>query len=334
MGHLFKIKHPEIFQGRLTNKHYFEGWYFKLVDASSQTLYAFIIGISLDKKTNTSHAFVQFFNVAELKMYYLKYDVSEFHASDDKLEIQIGPNLFTLDKIHVDIDRDGQNIQGDLTFTNIIRYPNPSIGYGIMGPASYIPHLECRHGLISLSHAIHGTLSVNGESHDFEGGKGYLEKDWGTSFPYAYSWMQVNHFNKEGISLVGSIAKVPLFGLKADAFFVVLLYDGKVYRFSNYDFSKMQIYELEDNYIHYSVSNNKFEIDIKGTKTNGIDLISPSQGSMQSTISESLTSKLDIAFYSKKGNQKTVIYEGTGDPAGLEIQANKKYFKVIPEKKN
>ena len=29
-----KIWHPEIFQGSLRKKRYFEGWYFKLVDAT------------------------------------------------------------------------------------------------------------------------------------------------------------------------------------------------------------------------------------------------------------------------------------------------------------
>ncbi|MCX6225825.1 MAG: LptF/LptG family permease, partial [Bacteroidia bacterium] len=31
-GRIYKIQHSEIYQGNLTAKHYFEGWYFKLVD--------------------------------------------------------------------------------------------------------------------------------------------------------------------------------------------------------------------------------------------------------------------------------------------------------------
>ncbi|MEZ4893124.1 MAG: tocopherol cyclase family protein [Saprospiraceae bacterium] len=37
-------------------------------------------------------------------------------------------------------------------------------------------------------------LTINGEELDFTGGKGYMEKDWGRSFPSAYFWMQTNHF--------------------------------------------------------------------------------------------------------------------------------------------
>ncbi|MCK7537696.1 MAG: tocopherol cyclase family protein [Marinilabiliales bacterium] len=35
---------------------------------------------------------------------------------------------------------------------------------------------------------------------DFSGGRGYIEKDWGHSFPSAYVWMQSNHFQLARIS--------------------------------------------------------------------------------------------------------------------------------------
>jgi hypothetical protein len=205
MSHIYKMQHPEIFQGRLQNKHYFEGWYFKIIDADVENIYAFIVGISLDKKTHTSHAFIQFFNATERCAYYFKYPVEDFSASPDAFEIHIGPNLFSLQKIVVNIDQDGQQIQGELTLSDLTPLPKEGIGHGIMAVASYVPKLECRHAIISLDHHIQGSLAVNGEEKDFTGGKGYLEKDWGTSFPFAYIWMQTNHFGQDGM---------PLFGMK------------------------------------------------------------------------------------------------------------------------
>lgn len=43
------IRRPELFQGKLDKKHYFEGWYFKHVDGSGKHTVAFIPGISLDE---------------------------------------------------------------------------------------------------------------------------------------------------------------------------------------------------------------------------------------------------------------------------------------------
>ncbi len=44
---------------------------------------------------------------------------------------------------------------------------------------------------------------------ELAGGRGYLEKDWGTAFPQAYVWMQSNHFEVPGVSLVASTALIP-----------------------------------------------------------------------------------------------------------------------------
>ncbi len=78
MGHAFKVEHPEVFQGDFRRKHYFEGWYFKLVDAPAKAICAFIVGISLDRKGNTSHSFIQFFNASEHEAFYFMFPVDQF----------------------------------------------------------------------------------------------------------------------------------------------------------------------------------------------------------------------------------------------------------------
>ena len=52
-----KILKPEIFQGKLNLKNYFEGWYYKYLSEDTKTSLVFIPGIS----TNLSdpHAFIQ-----------------------------------------------------------------------------------------------------------------------------------------------------------------------------------------------------------------------------------------------------------------------------------
>jgi hypothetical protein len=52
---LYKIFHPEIFQGSLNGKNYFEGWYFKHVSENADDAFAVIPGISLSDDT---HAFI------------------------------------------------------------------------------------------------------------------------------------------------------------------------------------------------------------------------------------------------------------------------------------
>jgi len=49
---------PPVYQGWGIKRRYFEGWYFKLVNASETKAYAFIPGIAMEE-TGESHAFIQ-----------------------------------------------------------------------------------------------------------------------------------------------------------------------------------------------------------------------------------------------------------------------------------
>lgn len=52
--------HPERYQGARRRYPYFEGWYFKLVDASERHRYAVIPGVFKGPTLAASQAFVQF----------------------------------------------------------------------------------------------------------------------------------------------------------------------------------------------------------------------------------------------------------------------------------
>ncbi len=321
MGFFFKVKHPEVFQGNFKKKQYFEGWYFKLVDSSAKLIYAFIIGISLDRKGGTSHSSIQFFNASEHKAFYFKFPVDQFHASEKALETRVGDSVFSTEKMILNIHQDNQSIQGEIAFSNPFPLPKRGVGYNIMGPASYVPFLPSRYGIVSLNHGLYGAIEINSVAHVFTGGKGYIDKNWGYSFPSAYIWMQCNHFPQDSVSIIASIAQVPLLGINITAFFTVLLLEGKVYRFTNYHLDSLKIFELEEMRLKIAVSNKTYELEIEGIKTPGMALASPSKGSMKSTISESLTSTLNIRLCQKSKGGNSPIYEGAGFPAGLEIQA-------------
>jgi hypothetical protein len=69
--------------------------------------------------------------------------------------------------------------------------------------------MECYHGVLSFDHKISGSLTINEIEVNFDDGKGYLEKDWGTSIPSSWIWMQTNQFQGDVASLFGSVAKIP-----------------------------------------------------------------------------------------------------------------------------
>jgi tocopherol cyclase len=79
---------PEVFQGKLSYKRYFEGWYFKHVSKNIEHVYSFIPGISLNPEN--SHAFIQVINGLTGKTQYIEYPLSSFGFNKKTLELQLG----------------------------------------------------------------------------------------------------------------------------------------------------------------------------------------------------------------------------------------------------
>ncbi|KAF9098395.1 hypothetical protein BGX27_000804 [Mortierella sp. AM989] len=113
-------------------------------------------------------------------------------------------------------------IKGHFKFpsNNQIPLPTTRLVPSIMGFTQYLPFLECNHGVASLHHLIQeGRISTLKDDDTilataiFDGGIGYIEKDWGINFPSTWIWTQTNIFkNAPGSSLMVSVASIPVLG--------------------------------------------------------------------------------------------------------------------------
>lgn len=202
---------------------YFEGWYFK--HQNEDTVLAFIPGQSIDE-SGVKRPFLQI--IWNENSYSLSFTEEDYRVDKKKKRIVLGNNVFSLGGVKLDIWSEELKIQG------VIRYgPLHSIKYNIMGPFQFVPFMECRHEIISMSHALRGCLKVNGKILDFHGEKGYIEGDRGRSFPKHYQWLQCNRFQQEA-SVMISIAHIPVLGYSFEGFICVIQYKGQEYRFATY----------------------------------------------------------------------------------------------------
>lgn len=96
-----------------------------------------------------------------------------------------------------------------------------------MGPFSYIPFMECNHAILCMCNSICGHIDLNENRIEFENGIGYIEKDWGCSFPKSYVWCQGNHFMHSNASFMLSIAEIPFKILNFKGFLCILIIDKK-----------------------------------------------------------------------------------------------------------
>ena len=309
---LHAIFYPEQYQGWGKNKRYFEGWYFKVVNVCETKAFAFIPGIAMDAN-GVQQAFVQVLDGKKRTAEYHKFNACEFHPKVGKFEIEIENNFFSADKICLDLT----TAQGELHFTHQIPWPSPWYSPGIMGPFSFVPFMECYHGILSMNHSIEGQLCIQGETIDFTDGRGYMEKDWGHSFPSAYFWMQTNHFSHPDISLKASVANIPWLGSSfVGCIAGVCLYD-RLIQFTTYNGTKLRKSFADKTKVELVMENKNHRLEILAHRETPTQLASPISGFMDGRIEESMTSDIEVLLFDK--NTNTTLLHDIGRNAGLEV---------------
>ena len=323
MNQLLKIHaiwNPHVYHGWGRSKKFFEGWYYKIVDNSQTNAFAIIPGIAMDENGN-KQSFIQVLDGKNLKAEYFKFDSDEFKPTPKKHDLYIGENHFTKTTLSINLP----GLKGNLTFKNLFPWSNTFLSPGIMGPYSFVPFMECYHGIISMNHDIEGSLFQNQKEICFDNGRGYIEKDWGHSFPKAYVWMQSNHFSKSGISFKSSIAIIPWLKSSFIGHIAGVLIDGKLIEFTTYNGTKLNICDISQENVSIIMQNRLFKLKINAIREKATTLAAPISGFMDGRIDESMKAQIKVELIDKKSN-KTIL-DDTGKSAGIEVAGD--YKKLI-----
>lgn len=311
-----RISHmqTELFQGKLTYKKYFEGWYFKHTSLSSGKSIAFIPGISLNP--NDRHAFIQVIQSRPLKTFYFRYSLDQFHTSDNPFSVSIGDSFFSLTETRINIQDDQNSFKGHLKYDHLSPIQR-SIGTpNIMGFFSYLPKMACKHGILSMNHDVNGTLTLpNDDVLHFSHDRGYIEKDWGHSFPEKYIWSQANHFTKNNTSLMVSVATIPLLHTSFIGHICNLQIGDEEYRFATYNRSNIVTLKITDRHILLILSKKHARLEIEAWLDDSKELKAPRNGLMTDTIKEGLGGQLSFKLFEKE----QLICADTSDFAGIEV---------------
>jgi hypothetical protein len=308
---LFK---PEVFQGSFHRKNYFEGWYFKHVSKNREHVFSFIPGISLTK--NDKHAFVQFINGVTGQTEYVRYPLEAFNFNREKLEVWVGDNWFSEEGISLDIKTKTFRAYGQLEYSGLIKYPASVFSPGIMGWYSFVPFMECKHGIGSVLHSLQGSLTVNGVPAKFSGGKGYIEKDWGTSFPESWIWLHCNTFDEPNCSFTFSVAKIPWLGSYFMGHICFLYLKGKFYLFATYNNSKITRLSFSGQLLNIELKHKNRILKVEAKQQKSGDLQAPVTGKMDRIIKESIDSKITVSLSDASGH---TLFSLVGERAGMEI---------------
>jgi tocopherol cyclase len=318
---LNKIRKPLLFQGNNKKENYFEGWYYKQVSMDHKRVISFIPGISLFN--NDVHSFIQYIYVSLdennkkiIKTGYVKYPIKDFKFNNDPFKLQIADSIFTESMITIKILDENINIEGSLNLDSFTPIKKSVLAPNIMGFFAYIPKMECYHGIVSMNHSVKGILSINNEEIDFDNGKGYIEKDWGTSFPERYIWIQGNNFSNNNTSIFCSVADIPFMGKSFLGYICNLIIYGVEYRFATYNNSKLKIESRNKEKIVLILENSKVKLKMEAYLNEVGELIAPKQGRMIKVLKEEVSGKVKINLYNKINE---IAYEDICCMAGIEV---------------
>jgi tocopherol cyclase len=315
------ILDPDRYHGHNQRPPFFEGWYFKLVDAAETARYAIIPGIFLSSDPAGEHAFIQVLNGTTGEASYHRYPSSLFWAARDRFDVRIGPNQFNAQMLEVAIDDEQLSLHGRVHFSGVTPWPVSLRSPGIMGWYAWVPFMETYHGVVSLDHILHGSLAINGQAVDFEGGRGYIEKDWGAAFPAGYVWMQCNHFETPGTSLTASAAIIPWLRGAFGGFIAGLWHDGQLYRFATYTGARTERLEIDDAHVRWVMGDRYRRLRIVATRESGGLIYGPTRTEMGKRIGETMLATVEV-YLQEWSQRERLIFQGSGRNAGLEVHGD------------
>lgn len=303
---------PEFYHGWKKKSNFFEIWYFKMVNKTENHSYVFLVGVTMDAK-GEKNAFLQVLDGQNKITQYHQFPFEAFHPEKNSASFTLGENSFSLNSIELNLP----TIKGKINFITPRIYPSKWYAPSIMGPYSFVPKMECYHHIVSLHHGLQGSLELDGKMIDFTNGRGFFEKDWGLNLPSSYVAMHSNHFTNPDASIKISLAKVPWKKGSFIGFIVAFWLDGQLYRFANYNFSRIKKFEINYKNVSLVIVSKKYKLELLVQRDTGAELVGPVAGIMEGKISESMTTRMDLKLTDRK--TKKVIFHEMGDNADLEV---------------
>jgi len=315
MKHRMLARKCELFHGNEKTRPYFEGWYFKHVSKQEDFILSVICGVSRSKNSRDDHSFIQIITGPVHKSHYIRFAYNAFEYDRESFNVSVGNNTFSYDHIYLDIDRKDIRIKADLTYAKHHELHSNIFSPSIMGPFTYIPNMECNHGVLSLKNEVRGSVELDGRIYDMNNAVGYIEKDWGEAFPNAWIWLQGNVSKKDATAFMCSVASIPFGPIDFTGLICVLAANGTQYRFATYNGAKIASVKNVENGVNIALKRGVHLLKISARTKSFDKLIGPTRNGMDRTLFESVAGEINLKLY-KKGK---LFFEDDLPGCGMEV---------------
>lgn len=274
--------------------------------------------------------------------HFFQYAAKDFVAASDRFEVRVGRNVFTETSLHLDLQHDADvpghgmvhvRIHADITLNQNAPWPVTLLLPGVMGWFAYLPLMECYHSVLSMHSHLEGSLTrtINKRTahYDLQHGVGYVEKDWGITFPNPYVWLACNHFNQPGVDTYGpaatslflSVARVPAplqLPFTFTGFIAGLRHQGRLFVFATYTGAWIVETRLNKTALTVVLRDIIHTLTVVAERQDTVLLYGPRNGSMVPVIPEGLGKGHVDCHLTRTWTGKT-IFQGRGRNVGIEI---------------
>ena len=326
------------------NPQYFEGWYFRLTLPQINQTFAFMYSIEdpLGDKANSGGA-VQILGIDEIYLCRTFPDVQKFFAARDhlsfghwgKTNLKIKPQLLSPTKFNTYIT-EGYQATATLNQGNIYdplrneycrwEYQiKPIYGWGnsqqlqqsTAGWLSYLSIFEPG-WQITMAHGLAtGWIEWQGKLYQFTDAPAYSEKNWGSSFPQKWFWLNCNSFNHQAdlaLTAGGGIRQVLWW--QEEVALIGIHHQGKFYEFAPGNSQISWQIEPWGKWQMQAISS-QFKVTLRGkTDLSGTYVRTPTAQGLVFNCRDTTNGKLSLELGYRTGE---IIIQASSNLAGLEV---------------
>ncbi len=315
---------------------YFEEWYFKHTTSATRSngrarrALSFTAGIwrAPSGGMDDDGAFVQLLDGDSGEMRLFSFPATDFRAIDEPFELRIGRNRFSLSGLKVDLEDHYGSVRAELSYGGVTP---PRRGFswpGAREPYSFVPILDQSHGIASLDHRVDGCIEIcEGAAGafkkklDLNGGRGYIEKDWGRSRPRSWVRVQCNAFDAANgpVSFFFSLARVPWLGSWFNGFIAILLVDGREYRFSSNSGSRIDLLSFEGSTVSALLTDRAWKLELTVRRSSEGSFVPPPDGAISRRVSGSADSWVRVVLKRRHGADDVPVFDASSPAAGVDV---------------
>jgi hypothetical protein len=314
--------HKSLLLERYNNFHFlskkapsFEGFYCKVAQQDGTTL---VVICGYAKSAEKAHFFIQV-STQSANTLYFEYPIDKLIPHTEGFSFSINGNQISSKGIVIN----EKNCTIDLTFTKFSKWKRTLTKPSIMGVLTYVPFVECKHDVISPYFEVSGNATIENTQLEFTDDAGYIDKNWGKSFPKKYIWGHVAGFEKENIAIQFAQGSPSWLFWNVPVHLGFLRLNDNIYTFNSWKGGKMTMINVGHKEVY--IRSRKFKIHLTFKKGSELKLKAPINGKVEDNIVESAGIETKVLIHERKlfSKDKLVINE-TVFNSTLEIKKHTK----------